>query len=129
MPDISHNNFANNERVKNLCKTLYKSPLLIWQKDERQLVDQHLASITLPFEDQIRRDQFETVNKASAEDLRGYVLSWSGFNTLFNVDKESALKFLDFFDRQIKDIFGDQGFSEIELNIHFKYYLLMARKS
>lgn len=128
MPDISHQDFINSERVKNLCHEFYQNPSLIWSKKERQLVDQELASISLPFADQIRNGHFEAVIQGSALQLRGYLLSWSGLNSLFNVDKEAAQKILDTFDSEIKEIFGDKCFNEIEVNLHFKYHLLMARK-
>ena len=128
MPDISHKDFPNDKRVKNLCKKVYKNPSLIWS-DDRRLVDEELTSITLPFSDIIRRNDFEFVINASAEELKGYVLSWSAFNTLLKQSEGTAQQFLNDVDFEIKNIFGDKTFDEIQLKIHFNYFLLMGRKA
>ena len=129
MPDISHEKFPNEQRIQNLIHRFYMNPSLIWSKKERQLVDEGLESISLPFSDIVRKDKFEVEINASANELRGYVLSWSAYNTLSKVSEEKTQKFLNSFDDEIKDIFGDKGFDEIQLKIHFNYYLLMGRKA
>ncbi|XP_054169238.1 uncharacterized protein LOC128966413 [Oppia nitens] len=129
MPDISHNSFKNNNRIKNLVKNFYKSPSLLWSKKERQLVDEEYSSVKLPFADEIRSNKFETQITATAQELKGYLYSWSGYNTLYQTNQQNANQFIKSFDDEIKDIFGDKSFNEIDFTIHFNYFLVMARKS
>ncbi|CAG2160960.1 unnamed protein product [Oppiella nova] len=108
MPDVSHPNFQNNNRIKNLIKSVYKNPALIWAKKERELVDEGYASVRLPFDDEMRSDAFEAQVDATAEEVRGYVLSWSGYNSLKQMDEQKANQFLDSYDEEIKSLFGDK---------------------
>lgn len=128
MPYVSHPGFPNDDRLSSLVNTFYKSPLLLWSKKERQLVDEGYASITLPFPNYVRKGDFVSDSSASAEELKGYLKSWSGFNTLQNMDKQKADQFLSSFDEKIKSIFGDKDMNDIEFNIHFSFFLIMGRK-
>jgi hypothetical protein len=128
MPYVSHPDFPNDDKLSSLVNTFYKSPLLLWSKRERQLVDEGYASITLPFPNYVRKDGFVRDSIASAEELKGYLMSWSGFTTLQNTDKQKADQFLSSYDQKIKSIFGDKDFNDIEFNIHFNFFLIMGSK-
>ena len=127
MPFISHPNFASDQRLTDLVWSMYTNPILPWEKEMRKKVDTSYATFTLPYDNGgIRKENFMCTQMINANQLKGYLLSWSSYQQIEN--KDDAKKFLNEYDEKIKDIFGDDDFDKITFQLNYPYFVLMGRK-
>jgi SAM-dependent methyltransferase len=116
--------------VINLVRNTYRSPILkkYWAAKERDMVDTAYRDVSLPFPEFHRKDEFFQKFEASAQDIVGYVNSWSGFNEMRKSEPDNEVVFLEKFQRDVFDITG-LGLKESKLDVKFDFHLLLARKS
>ena len=126
-PFITHPNFVGDQRVADLVWSMYKNPLLASVKEAREKGSTGYATITLPYDNGgIRKENIMYTQMVNANQLKGYIMSWSSYQNIEN--KDDAKKFLNEYDEKIKDIFGDDDFDKITFQLNYPYFVLMGRK-
>ena len=127
VPFITDPNFVGDQRVADLVWSMYTNPILPWEKVLREKVDTSYATFKLPYGNGgIREGNIMCTQMASANQLKGYLMSWSAYQQIEN--KDDAKKFLNEYDEKIKNIFGNDDFDKITFQLNYPYFLLMGRK-
>ena len=128
IPFITHPNFVGDQRVADLVWSMYTNPIILaWEKEVREKVDTGYATIALPYDNGgIRKKDIMCTQMLNANQLKGYLMSWSPYQHIQN--KDDAKKFLNEYDEKIKNIFGNDDFDKITFQLNYPYFLLMGRK-
>lgn len=65
---------------------------------------------------------------ATAQDLIGFIKSWSLFKGLLDDDREAAEQLITEYKDQLKSIVGTDALATKEIIINFQYFIAMGRK-
>lgn len=117
-------------RLKELIDSVYKNPVLSphWTVKERDLVDTCYRDVVLPYSMIVRNENIVTVRAITAKELLGYFTSWSSYQQLLEQQPTDARDFMDNIESSLIEITGNKRLEDVDLEVHFNFYLLMGRK-
>jgi SAM-dependent methyltransferase len=116
--------------LKEAIRRTYKSPLLArhWNQTERLAVDSKYGDTVLPLSDFRRKEGIFNHVQANAEEVLGYIQSWSGYQKALKNEPSAAQQVLKDYEMDIETVTGIKGLSNISLKLSYEFFILLGRK-
>jgi hypothetical protein len=120
----------NDERVTELVLEAYNDPLLAAHKNSKVVIlEKRYRDLKFPLNYEfVHKDNILNSIKANAQQLIGYVESWSLYQGLAAKDEPIARNYIQQIQIKLKDILKTSDLSKREIIINFNYFIAMARK-
>ncbi len=130
LPEIVDPLNPNDERVTQLVLEVYNDPLLAPYKNSKVLsVEKHYHDLKFPLNYEfVHKDNILNSVKANAQELIGYLESWSLYQGLAAKDERIAENYIQQIQTKLKDILNTSDLSKREIIINYNYFIAMGRK-
>jgi phenylalanyl-tRNA synthetase beta subunit len=130
LPEIVDPLNPNDERVTELVLEAYNDPLLAAHKNSKAaILEKRYRDLKFPLNYEfVHKDNILNTIKANAQQLIGYVESWSLYQGLVAKDERLAQNYIQQIQIKLKDILKTSDLSKREIIINFNYFIAMARK-
>ncbi len=130
LPEIVDPLNPNDERVTQLVLEVYNDPLLAPYKNPKIVsIDKRYHDLKFPLNYEfVHKDNILNSVKANAQELIGYLESWSLYQGLAAKDERIADNYIQQIQTKLKDILNTSDLSKKEIIINYNYFIAMGRK-
>lgn len=130
MPEPFEASKPDDKRLTELVSDAYwDSRITPYKNPKIKPVEEHYRNVKFPDNYEfVYRGNISNTYPAKAQDLIGFVRSWSLFEGLIGGNKEVAQKYITEFEENLKSIVGTDRLSEKDITVKFTYFIAMGRK-
>jgi len=130
LPEIVDPLNPNDQRATQLVLEAYNNPLLAPYKNSKILIlEKRYYDLKFPLNYEIvHKDNILNSIKANAQELIGYLESWSLYQGLAAKDERIAENYIQQIQIKLKDILKTSDLSKREIIINYNYFIAMGRK-
>jgi len=130
LPEIVDPLNPNDQRMTQLVLEIYNDPLLAPYKNSKVVViEKRYHDVKFPLNYEIvHKDNILDSIRANAQQLIGYLESWSLYQGLAAKDKRIADNYIQQIQIKLKDILNTSDLSKREIIINYNYFITMGRK-
>ncbi len=129
-PIDPNNNISVDQVLSDLVLNAYYDPILAPYKNPKIVsIEKHYHDFKFPDNYQfIHKDNLLNSFKAKAQDLVGFIESFSFYQGLVNNDKQKAHHFIQQFKQKLKHILKTEDLSNKQIIINYRYLIAMGTK-
>jgi len=120
----------NDETLTELVLKLRKDPILAPYKHKKtESVVQRYTNFVFPHcFHYLYKDNIINTIDISAQDIVGFIQSWSPYQQMFKYNKPEAEKFITNFEEKLKSLLGINDLSKKMLKCNYRYFIAIGRK-
>ncbi len=129
-PIDPNNNISVDEILSDLVLNAYYDPILAPYKNPKIVsIEKQYHDFKFPDNYQfVHKDNLLSSFKAKAQDLVGFIESFSFYQGLVNNDKQKAHHFIQQFKQKLKHILKTEDLSNKQIIINYRYLIAMGTK-